>query len=172
MMCDRCQQRPATVHMTQIVNGTKTETNLCEVCAQEDTTVNFGLEPKWLLQNIFADLFNQQPLAGNKTIHTTRVKPVQCENCGFTDSQFSQVGKLGCPQCYQVFENKLDPVLRRVHGNPRHNGKIPKRTGGTLGIRKEIEKLKLDLQEAVGREEYEKAAEIRDKIRGLENEIG
>ncbi|MDT3699903.1 MAG: UvrB/UvrC motif-containing protein [Thermincola sp.] len=171
MKCDRCQQRPATVHMTQIINGAKTETNLCEVCAQEDTGINFGHEPKWLLQNIFADLFNQQPLAGHQAVPNTRIKPAQCESCGFTDSQFSRVGKLGCPQCYQVFENKLDQVLRRVHGNPRHSGKIPKRTGGTLGIRKEIEKLKLDLQEAVSREEYEKAAEIRDKIRSLENEI-
>jgi len=143
--------------MTQIVNGAKTETNLCEVCAQEDTAINFGFEPKWLLHNVFADLFNQQPLAGNKKVSTTRVKPVQCENCGFTESKFTQVGKLGCPECYQVFENKLDHVLRRV--------------GGTLGIRKEIEKFKLALQEAVGREEYEKAAEIRDKIRSLENEI-
>ncbi len=157
--------------MTQIVNGNKTETNLCEVCALSENDIGFGLEPKLILQNIFADLFNQ-PLPGNQPVNVAKAKPVQCEQCGFTDAQFSHIGKLGCPKCYEVFENKLDPVLRRVHGNPRHTGKIPKRIGGTLGIRKEIEKLKQELQEAVNHEEYERAAEIRDNIRGLENEIG
>ena len=158
--------------MTQIINGNKSETNLCEICAEDEKTLGFGLEPKWMLQNIFADLFNQQPLAGNKPFEVARAKPVQCENCGFTDAQFSRVGKLGCSQCYNVFENKLDPVLRRVHGNLRHTGKIPKRTGGTLGTRKEIEELKQELLGVIGREEYERAAEIRDKIRDLENAIG
>ncbi|MFA5881294.1 MAG: UvrB/UvrC motif-containing protein, partial [Eubacteriales bacterium] len=79
---------------------------------------------------------------------------------------------LGCPTCYDVFENKLDPVLRRIHGNPRHTGKIPKRTGGTIELRREIEELKRELQAAITSEEYEKAAEVRDKIRGLENKLG
>jgi len=172
MLCDKCKQRPAKVHMTQIINGDKTETNLCEVCAQEENNMGFGFQPKWMLQNIFADLFNQ-PLEGNQALKINKqVKPVECDGCGFTDIQFSRVGKLGCPKCYEVFENKLDPVLRRVHGNPQHTGKIPKRTGGALGIRKEIEELKRRLQEAVSREEYEIAAEIRDKIRSLENHTG
>lgn len=172
MLCEKCQQRQATVHMTKIVNGNKTEANLCEVCAQgENAATGLGLEPKWILHNVFADLFNQ-PHTGNQAFNVGKVKPVQCEHCGFTDVQFSNIGKLGCPKCYEAFENKLDSVLRRVHGNSRHTGKIPKRSGGTLGIRKEIEELKQKLQEAVKREEYELAATIRDKIRGLENQLG
>ncbi len=171
MLCEKCQKRPATIHLTKIIAGNKTETNLCEVCAQEENTVGFGLEPKWMLQNIFAELFNQ-PLAENQPFSVTEAVPVKCERCGFTDVQFSQVGKLGCPKCYEVFENKLEPVLRRVHGNPRHTGKIPKRAGETFGLRREIEQLKLELQAAVKCEEYEKAAEIRDKIRKLEKELG
>lgn len=158
------------MHMTQIINGHKTETDLCEVCAQQNNAIGFGFEPKWILQNIFADLFNQ-PHTGSQQIDPVRPKPIQCEFCGFTDTQFSRVGKLGCPRCYETFADKLDPVLRRIHGNPRHTGKIPRRTGGHLGVRKEIEELKQRLQEAVGREEYEIAAQIRDKIRDLENQL-
>jgi len=169
MICEKCQKRPAAVHVTKIINGKKTETNLCDICAQEDSAA-FG-EPKWMLHNIFADLFNQ-PVAGSPSIPQKREGTVRCEHCGFTDAQFAQVGKLGCPKCYEVFENKLEPVLRRIHGNPGHTGKIPKRTGGTIGLRKQIEELKLELKAAVGREEYEKAAEIRDKIRSLEKKLG
>lgn len=157
--------------MTKIVNGNKTETNLCEVCAQEENSIGLGVDPNWMLQNIFAEMFNQS-IAGSPQIQVSRAKPIQCDQCGFTDVNFSQVGKLGCPKCYEVFENKLDPVLRRVHGLPAHTGKIPQRTGGTIGLRRQMEDLRLELQQAVAREEYEKAAEIRDKIRGLETQLG
>lgn len=123
-----------------------------------------------MLQSIFADLFNQA-VTGAQPSGPERAKPVSCEHCGFTDAQFTQVGKLGCPKCYEVFENKLEPVLRRIHGNSGHTGKIPRRTGGTIGLRKKIEDLKRELQSAVTHEEYEKAAEIRDKIRALEKEL-
>lgn len=171
MLCEKCQKRPAAVHMTKIVNGNKTETHLCEVCAQVDNSVSFGLDPKWMLQSIFAELFNM-PHTENDPSNAAGVTTHRCEKCGFTDAQFSQVGRLGCPKCYDVFENKLDPVLRRIHGNPRHTGKIPKRTGGTIELRREIEELKQELQAAITSEKYEKAAEVRDKIRGLENKLG
>ncbi len=170
MLCEKCQKRPATVHLTKIVNGNKSETNLCEVCAHEENTLAFGLDPKWMLQNIFAEMFNQS-LPEKQSFNVTEIEPLKCAQCGFSDVQFSQVAKLGCPKCYEIFENKLEPVLRRVHGNSRHTGKIPKRGGGTIGLRKEIDTLKQELQAAVCREEYEKAAEIRDKIRSLEKKL-
>ena len=76
---------------------------------------------------------------------------------------------LGCSNCYIEFENRLEPILRRIHGNIVHNGKVPKRTGGTLRIRKEIEEYKEEMQRAVDNEEFERAAELRDKIKELEN---
>jgi len=39
-------------------------------------------------------------------------------------------------------------------------------------LKKEIDKLKRQLEQAVKKEEFEKAAELRDKIRELENQIG
>lgn len=169
MLCEKCQKRPAAVHMTKIINGTKTETVLCEVCAQEENTMGFGIGPKWMLQNIFAELFNQS-ISEKQSLNTAQQKSLQCDHCGFTDVQFSKAGKLGCPRCYKVFENKLGSVLKRIHGNPIHTGKIPKRTGSGLGLKRKIEALKTTLQEAVAREEYEKAAELRDEIRSLEGQ--
>jgi protein arginine kinase activator len=64
-------------------------------------------------------------------------------------------------------------MLRRIHGKTFHVGKVPKRSGGQIRIKQEIDRLKRELQEAVNAEEYERAAVIRDKIKELEqNQIG
>ncbi len=47
-------------------------------------------------------------------------------------------------------------------------GKIPKKVEGDVYISKEIRILKEDLIRAVEKEEYEKAADIRDKIKHLQ----
>lgn len=84
---------------------------------------------------------------------------------------FQQSGKIGCADCYQTFRPQLEPLLRRIHGSSVHRGKIPHRSGGTLELKHEIGLLRQQLQESVAHEEYEKAAEYRDKIRALEKEL-
>ena len=71
-----------------------------------------------------------------------------------------------------AFEQELEPSLRRIHGNRQHVGKIPLRGGEKVLWRRQIEGLKQRLQEAVAREEYEEAAEIRDQIKNLEKRTG
>lgn len=170
MLCEKCQKRPATVYVTKIVNGEKSESNLCEVCTRENQDFNFGFDPKFMLQNIFADFFNEAH-AGTVPVKAAGNRPVQCNNCGFTESHFIRLGRLGCSKCYDVFESKLDPLLRRVHGNSRHTGKVPERTGGVLLARRELENLRQDQQQAVLKEEYEEAARLRDEIRKLEEQL-
>ena len=169
MQCERCNQRPATVHLTEITNGQKRETHLCEVCGKEIQLQGFGFLPQMNLHNFLAGLLNYdfnennfgQPEAGGKT----------CEKCGVVEGQFIKKGLLGCGDCYPCFEEKLQPLLRRIHGNTRHTGKVPERTGGHARLLKEIEKMKSQLGDAVGREEFELAAELRDAIRRLEKSL-
>ena len=35
MMCEECQMKPATVHITKIINNEKTQMHLCEECAKQ-----------------------------------------------------------------------------------------------------------------------------------------
>ncbi len=58
MQCERCNERPATVHLTEITNGQKQETHLCEVCAKEIQLQGFGLLPQMNLHNFLAGLLN------------------------------------------------------------------------------------------------------------------
>ncbi len=171
MLCEKCQKRPATVYMTKIINGEKTESNLCEICAQENQHFAFGFNPNFILQNIFADFFdNAHSAAGSVKIAGN--KPLHCDNCGFSEKHFARMGRLGCSRCYDIFAPKLDPLLKRVHGNSRHTGKVPGRTGGTLVVRKQIDNLRQALHQSISKEEYEEAARLRDEIRKLEEQLG
>lgn len=170
MLCEKCQKKPAKVYMTKIVDGEKTETHLCEECARESQGFNFGFDPKFMLQNIFADFFNNTHAVGVPA-QNVEPQPLQCDNCGFTENHFARLGRLGCSKCYDVFEARLDSLLRRVHGNSRHTGKVPERTGGTIRVRKEMDNLRQVLQQAVLKEEFEEAARLRDEIRKLEEQL-
>jgi protein arginine kinase activator len=82
--------------------------------------------------------------------------------------EFQKTGRLGCSTCYDTFGEVLKPLIKRLHGSLQHTGKVPVRFSKTVSITREIAKLKDLLNKAIEKEEYEKAAEIRDKIKDLE----
>lgn len=94
-----------------------------------------------------------------------------CSNCGMTYRDFSRTGKIGCSCCYGAFGDKLEPLLRRIHGASTHIGKVPKRSEGLLEIRQRVKEMRRRLEQHVLHEEYEQAANVRDEIRELEKEL-
>ncbi|QSZ27188.1 UvrB/UvrC motif-containing protein [Aceticella autotrophica] len=174
MLCDKCKERPATVHYTQIINGVKTEMNLCEQCAAEEGLINnetFASVANFTpfsVQNLLAGLMNFLPEVGNTFVG----QQLKCDNCGLTYDMFRQTGRLGCSHCYDALQDELNPLMRRIHGSIEHRGKIPRKTGGIIRARREIDELKEKLEKAVKEEAYEEAAVLRDKIRELEKEFG
>lgn len=172
MDCQECHERPATLHFTKIVNGEKTEIHLCEKCAQEKGEMLQGGDA-FNINSLLSGLLNfEQPISG-KANQTSQVREeLRCEKCGLTYRDFTRIGRFGCSNCYETFNDRLDPILKRVHsGNTLHAGKIPKRIGGTLHLKKEMDVLKQRLKEYVQKEEFESAAETRDKIRALEKRM-
>jgi len=123
--------------------------------------------PKMSLNNFLAGLFHELGVGSSQDKGTI----AKCEQCGMSENQFVKKGLMGCGNCYDRFEDKLLPLLRRVHGSIRHTGKVPERCGGRAKLLKRIETLKAQLQEVVSREEFEKAASLRDTIRQLEKEL-
>ncbi|HBC92909.1 MAG TPA: hypothetical protein DCZ10_08400 [Pelotomaculum sp.] len=168
MLCERCGQRPATVHITEIINGNKKETHVCQACAGEVQPQGFGFAPQLNLNNFLAGFLHELGGAGNNQVMEAGEK---CGQCGMSEGQFVQQGFLGCGSCYSHFEDRLQPLLRRIHGNIRHTGKVPERTGGRAKVLKAIESLKEQLREVVSREEFEQAADLRDAIRQLEKKL-
>ncbi|MEW6424698.1 MAG: UvrB/UvrC motif-containing protein [Bacillota bacterium] len=170
MECERCHQRPATVHLTEIINNQKRTMRLCEQCAREVQAESLGFFPQMNLHNFLASLLHNEfgaPVFGQAVIPERS----RCPVCGITEGQFAKKGLLGCADCYHNFGDRLEPVLRRIHGTNRHTGKVPRRTGGKVRVTNQIERLKAKLKEAIRREEFELAAQLRDKIRELEKEL-
>jgi protein arginine kinase activator len=157
------------VHLTKIMNHEKTEFHLCEVCAKNvGNELGIIFEPSFNFQNFIAGL-----LEGDLDLYqqSNPNQEIFCKNCGLTFSDFTNSGLLGCGDCYQHFQTSLEPLLKKVHGSVRHNGKVPKRTGGKVLVRKEIDDLRVELQQSISREDYERAAFLRDEIRRLEKEL-
>jgi protein arginine kinase activator len=156
--CQVCGQNPATVRVRRVTAGDEEELRLCYTCAQER-----GLEPSTeggaggdpvalMLQN----LGRMQGTGG------------MCPSCGMTFAQFQETGRLGCSRCYATFNDELTLLIRRVQGDVRHVGKVPVREGKTYEEAARLRRLNEDLERAIGAEEYERAAEIRDLIQKLE----
>ena len=120
----------------------------------------------YTVNDFLKGIFSKTPREDN-TVQGSMV----CPNCGMTYQDFVHSGKIGCSVCYTTFRKQLMPLLKRIHGAVLHSGKIPKRSGGVLVVQHEIDVLKDKLQAAIKTEEYEKAAEYRDKIRALEQKL-
>jgi protein arginine kinase activator len=169
-MCEECHEKPATIHITKIDNGQKTQQHFCEDCAKNmHALFASGLNPLGLNNEFSIGKLLSSLLQGQEAgVHSFAGDP-KCSRCGMTFSGFTKVGRLGCSKCYETFEEQMHPMLRRIHGKTSHVGKVPKRTGGEIRIKNEINRLKRELQEAVNAEEYERAAVLRDKIKAMEN---
>lgn len=172
MQCQECQQRPATLYFQQIVNGEKRKVHVCEVCAQEKGYLGSAYE-SYSLHDLLTGLFNfdTSQLSSQPVQQTQQTKETQCPKCNMTFAEFKQIGKMGCASCYETFSERMEPILRRVHsGNTKHSGKIPKRIGGSIQKRKLIEEYRNQMKVLVEEEAFEKAAELRDKIKVMEKE--
>lgn len=158
MLCDKCKKNQATTHISSTVNGIKIEKNLCSHCAAEEGFSEFGGG----LFNMFSTMLGEA-----NTIQSNNAAE-RCKLCGKTFDDIARSGRLGCACCYNTFAKQLSPSLKRIHGSIKHIGKRSKCGDTTISPEKEIHNLKSELQKAVEAENYEKAAELRDKIKGLE----
>ena len=168
MLCQECQKNQATVHLTKIVNGEHSEQHLCEQCAREKGEFVFNHQP-FSIHHLLTGLMNIDAQPADKLMGFTSAK-VQCNNCGLTYAQFGQIGRFGCSECYHAFGEWLVPLMRRIHGSTQHVGTVPRRAEGAVKLRRSLEELRQQLQHLVEQEEFEKAAEVRARIRELEEQ--
>lgn len=172
MICQECQQRPATLHFTKIVNGEKTEFHICEHCAREKGELIPGTSGGFSIHNLLSGLMDFDSSNKMKTQGTGAApQQLQCPECGMTYGEFRKLGRFGCSSCYQTFDRHLDPLLKRVHGSTGHVGKLPERARVQIKVRREVNQLRHELQQRIAEEEFEQAAQLRDQIRELEKQI-
>lgn len=153
MKCDLCDKE-AIVHLTQMVNGEIKEIHLCEEHAKEK---GIDLNSPISITDILMGLGEAK--AGIES----ELSPT-CPRCGMAREEFRQTGRLGCADCYNTFMAELSMAVKAMHHSNQHIGKIPAREGIHTRIKSQIARLQKELDAAIAREEYEKAAQVRDQM--------
>ncbi len=153
MKCQRCAQK-ATLHITEVHPAEPYEEfHLCADCAKK---------------------YLYAPMASAKSTgfgtENLEEDPVQksCPHCGIKFIEFRNSGRLGCPYDYMAFQEELSELLLRVHGDLAHVGKIPRRLAVHDAQHLELQELRTQLQQAITDEDYESAAQLRDRIQAME----
>lgn len=172
MKCQKCA-KPATFHITDIVEkGKFRESHLCEEHARLHLApADESLEPPAIseLAKKLAQSVGAQGASGSSA---SASDARTCPLCQITYLEFRGSGRLGCPHDYEVFRDELMPLLENIHGEPRHSGKVPKRAPRNTRQQTTLIQLRNELKRAVAAEEYETAARLRDRIKGIELEQG
>jgi protein arginine kinase activator len=163
MLCCFCKQKEATVHLTQIAGDKVQKVDLCEECAKNkgvNDPAGFSLAD--LLLGLGASQEIEQASGG---------ATIKCPHCGFTQADFKKAGRLGCSQCYTVFGEVLEGLLKTMHKGVRHAGKVPMALQQTRDLSDRLRILQKKLAKAVEEENFEQAAMLRDEIKQTSNKL-
>lgn len=163
MLCQNCGKNVATTFIKKTINGQTAQIHLCSKCASKQGYdsmfggIGFDLGDFW--GSLFAEPASR-----------LTADAVRCEGCGHSFREIAESGKAGCPTCYTTFYDRLLPSIHRIHGKAGHTGKIPQGAGDSLRKEKEIDRMRAELSECIKLQQYEKCAQLRDRIRDLEKQ--
>ncbi|MEJ2664343.1 MAG: UvrB/UvrC motif-containing protein [Spirochaetia bacterium] len=166
MTCEICCIRDAVFHIKQIVGKEEIELHLCQSCAavRGINTINenedFSIGE--LLNNLM-DIKSGLKKGPAKTV---------CPKCKFTFDKFKKTGRLGCSECFTVFSKQIRVLMHKMFGSISHKGKYPLKLQAYKMYVDDIQSLKIKLDEALEREDYEEAAVLRDKIKVMQEKVG
>ena len=163
MQCQICNKNDATIHLTEIAEGIRTEMHICEQCAAEQ---NIAVKNHIPINELLSNLLASQPAEDEISISEEKIA---CPNCGFTLAQFRKEGVMGCPYDYEIFEKQLESLIEKAHtGSSSHCGKVPVSTPQDTKQQMKLLQLRKKLDLAVQTEDYETAAMLRDQIKQIE----
>lgn len=182
MICENCGKREANVRYSENINGVKKEMNLCEECSKRlgvTDQMNFRM-PSLDFSNFFGSFLEDFASMPDFMPLLDQVKDVKCESCGYTFNDIVNSGRYGCANCYDVFEDRMDPILKKLQGANRHTGRLGKISDNNVKFDKasdksdektkvsdEKGKLEEELKKAIKEERYEDAARLRDEIKKM-----
>lgn len=171
MLCQDCKKREAQVHLTQIINNEKLSLSLCKECAAARGFHSPLDNVPFPLAEILSGLARSAPELDKGEIKDE----VVCKVCGLSFTEFTRQGRFGCGECYSAFRARLEPIMRKIHGASLHRGRNPEfaRIDDTAALPiKEEERLEDELNKAISAEDFERAAELRDKLKTVRDKTG
>jgi protein arginine kinase activator len=170
MLCQDCKKREAQVHLTQIVNNEKLSLSLCKECAAALGFHSPLDNVPFPLAEILSGLAEPDPTVQKEAPQDD----LACQSCGLSFTEFTRQGRFGCGDCYSAFRGRLEPIMRKIHGASLHRGRNPEYAkiddAEALPI-KEEERLETELNRAIADEDFERAAELRDKLKSVRTKL-
>ncbi len=160
--CELCGKNDAVIHVQQIMGSEIIDIHLCEKCAK-----NRGITA----EKTSLDLSISELLTGLLNITSevkSEIEKKVCPSCGLTYKEFQKEGKLGCPECVQLFRKEIYAILDNISGTHQHTGRYPSKLKEFKMLLIDKEQMKQQLKDAIKNEDYEAAAVLRDKIHDLE----
>lgn len=164
MQCDLCDKK-ATVFLTQLVEGEMKKMRLCEECAEEKGVT----DPAGF--SLADSVMGGEAVSDSGDIRTVPDDGVPCSACGFTFNKFQQVGRLGCSECYNTFDDIIGGRLKGMHKGTVHVGRVPEGLVEAHARQQRLDQLQKRLEQAIAAENYEEAAGLRDEIHEIETSV-
>jgi len=164
MKCEICGLKDAVIHIRQIQKDLVHELHICEDCAQEKGLLREE-DSELPIANLLSGLLEGKDAPGAPDVKEA------CPSCGMKASEFRKQGKLGCPECFIAFEKDIRVIISQMAARPHHAGKLPHALGGEQVENLAQDGIREELRLAVEREDYEQAAQLRDKLRELEANV-
>src|SRR5947209_3690049 len=164
MKCQQCD-KSATFHITELTKGKPQELHLCEDHARQYLTQSDD-EPA--VNPSLAGVLAHQLAVGQTAEELARLDQRSCPVCGITFYEFRNQGRLGCPYDYGCFKAELEPLIINIHGETEHLGKKSARFPQGTEKRTQLIRLRREMSEAITDENYERASQLRDEIRTIE----
>lgn len=179
LKCDICGA-PATIHLTQILDGEVSKVHLCEKCATKHDATDLPIMK-------FAEMLTKKILSGkfgkkkSGKFVPAKIPEKTCPNCGLTNLEFEKIQRFGCEQCYKTFAKEIAELLPKIQKSVIHAGTVPAKVADAAKPKRHnigkmqvpelsIGQLRELLANAVAHEDYKLAAKTRDIIRAREQE--
>ncbi len=118
--------------------------------------------------NAVHDLYKMKDVIDNDS---RQQKRKTCAFCKTEQEDYEDTYFVGCPACYNTFNDEIKKACMSVHGANKHTGKIPERYKTMAGKQAEIMQLEAQKQRAAEKEDYELANLLKKKIAKLKGEI-
>jgi protein arginine kinase activator len=171
MKCQLCNINEAQIVFTQIVNNEKMVLHICTDCARTkglSVEIKHTSEPETPPASFLAGFNEGEKQSENA--QEEEVPDLVCDSCGMAFSEFKEKGLFGCDSCHEAFIEHVRRLFKQIHGTEVHTEKVAQSIKRAPSLRHQIKDLKTQLSDSVEHENYELAAEIRDRISSLEKE--
>ena len=167
MKCQICKKNESNIVFTQIINNEKVVLQICSECAQKK---GISIEIESPTPPKIASFIGGFTAVSTENVDAD-IPDLTCPNCGLTFAEFKHEGLFGCDQCHTAFGEHVSSLLKQIHGTDVYEGNVPEKLSVEGKAMRQLKKLRDDLRHSIDAEDYEKAAELRDRISELEGKM-